>query len=229
MHLQFYPISRSPFKQWLIVSKPHGLGPSVINALPREDGVPGDGIARTLRKRKGLESLDLQSREIDQRKEQVGTTLDGLQLLPQEGEEGIPQAAQKSSLVPGHSRAPTGEPIPMSRLVEQYGKTSKRRRHHNYHRTGTLVVRDSVFPSPSGGRSSPAGNNGLDPANLPACESHFDAVRVRWRLGQNILNNPAGQFAGGLILFKHNIHGQPRPQMAAHLSVIIWHKLGPLL
>jgi len=47
----------------------------------------------------------------------------------------------------------------------------------------------------------------LDAPDLAAHQSHFDAMRMGRGFGEDILDNPLGQFPGGLILLQDDQDG----------------------
>jgi hypothetical protein len=51
-----------------------------------------------------------------------------------------------------------------------------------------------------------SGKYRFHPADHPADQTHFDAVRVIGRISENVLNRPCGQVPGSLILFLNHLH-----------------------
>jgi hypothetical protein len=62
-------------------------------------------------------------------------------------------------------------------------------------------------------------NDLFDPSHLPIHQADLDAVRMIWRLGENILDDAFGQFACALILFQDDQHGHAGFDAGAGLSV----------
>lgn len=58
-------------------------------------------------------------------------------------------------------------------------------------------------------------HNLLDAPDLPGLQTDLDAVRVRGRVGQDILDHTPGQFAGGLVLLEHDQNGHARLDIGA--------------
>jgi hypothetical protein len=59
----------------------------------------------------------------------------------------------------------------------------------------------------------------FDSSHLPIHQADLDAVRMIWRLGENILDDAFGQFACALILFQDDQHGHAGFDAGAGLSV----------
>ena len=56
-------------------------------------------------------------------------------------------------------------------------------------------------------------------SNGAALQPDFDPMRMRWGFCENILHNAPGQFAGALILFQDDQHGQAGFDGGARLPV----------
>ena len=44
----------------------------------------------------------------------------------------------------------------------------------------------------------------LNPADFTALQPYLDPMRVKWGLGEKVLDDASGLFPGGLVLFQDN-------------------------
>jgi hypothetical protein len=55
----------------------------------------------------------------------------------------------------------------------------------------------------------------LDPTHLPVVQPHFDAVGVKGRLREDVLDHAAGQFSGALVFFQYDVNFDSGSDVAA--------------
>jgi hypothetical protein len=63
------------------------------------------------------------------------------------------------------------------------------------------------------------GEDLFHPAHHSAYQAHFDSVRMRGGMGENILNDPLRQFSGTLILFPYHFDLRSRFNVRSGSSV----------